>query len=114
MATDRASKVEAVAPSLECATTAGHGRGKPIQEEGGSLAIVVLGASGDLAKKKTFPALFALFKQVNCCSKGCGKINAAGCFHKFSRTLQEHLLLELHVVNMSGIAIELTFRQQIS
>jgi glucose-6-phosphate 1-dehydrogenase len=63
MATDRASKVEAVAPSLECATTAGHGRGKPIQEEGGSLAIVVLGASGDLAKKKTFPALFALFKQ---------------------------------------------------
>jgi hypothetical protein len=81
MATDRASKVEAVAPSLECATTAGHGRGKPIQEEGGSLAIVVLGASGDLAKKKTFPALFALFKQVNCRAKGCGKINAAGCLH---------------------------------
>ena len=25
--------------------------------------IVVLGASGDLAQKKTFPALFALFKQ---------------------------------------------------
>jgi Glucose-6-phosphate dehydrogenase, NAD binding domain len=28
-----------------------------------TLSIVVLGASGDLAKKKTFPALFALFKQ---------------------------------------------------
>jgi glucose-6-phosphate 1-dehydrogenase len=26
-----------------------------------TLSIVVLGASGDLAKKKTFPALFALY-----------------------------------------------------
>ncbi|XP_045792692.1 glucose-6-phosphate 1-dehydrogenase 5, cytoplasmic-like [Trifolium pratense] len=31
--------------------------------ENGSLSIVVLGASGDLAKKKTFPALFNLYKQ---------------------------------------------------
>ena len=30
----------------------------------GSLSIVVLGASGDLAKKKTFPALFHLYRQV--------------------------------------------------
>ena len=30
----------------------------------GCLSIVVLGASGDLAKKKTFPALFNLFRQV--------------------------------------------------
>ncbi|KAJ3675451.1 hypothetical protein LUZ60_004493 [Juncus effusus] len=29
----------------------------------GCLSIIVLGASGDLAKKKTFPALFHLFKQ---------------------------------------------------
>ncbi|GMH06822.1 hypothetical protein Nepgr_008662 [Nepenthes gracilis] len=29
----------------------------------GSLSIVVLGASGDLAKKKTFPALFNLYRQ---------------------------------------------------
>lgn len=28
-----------------------------------ALSIVVLGASGDLAKKKTYPALFALFEQ---------------------------------------------------
>lgn len=28
-----------------------------------TLNIVVLGASGDLAKKKTFPALFALYRQ---------------------------------------------------
>lgn len=28
-----------------------------------TLSIVVLGASGDLAKKKTFPALFALFSK---------------------------------------------------
>jgi glucose-6-phosphate 1-dehydrogenase len=32
--------------------------------ENGSLSIIVLGASGDLAKKKTFPALFNLYKQV--------------------------------------------------
>lgn len=32
--------------------------------ESGCLSIVVLGASGDLAKKKTFPALFHLFCQV--------------------------------------------------
>jgi len=32
--------------------------------ETGSLSIIVLGASGDLAKKKTFPALFNLFHQV--------------------------------------------------
>lgn len=31
--------------------------------EMGCLSIIVLGASGDLAKKKTFPALFHLFKQ---------------------------------------------------
>ncbi|KAG0623847.1 hypothetical protein M758_3G206500 [Ceratodon purpureus] len=30
---------------------------------GGGLSIVVLGASGDLAKKKTFPAIFNLYKQ---------------------------------------------------
>ena len=28
-----------------------------------SITIVVLGASGDLAKKKTFPALYALFSK---------------------------------------------------
>ncbi|URE28542.1 glucose-6-phosphate 1-dehydrogenase [Musa troglodytarum] len=32
-------------------------------QEVGCLSIIVLGASGDLAKKKTFPALFHLFKQ---------------------------------------------------
>jgi glucose-6-phosphate 1-dehydrogenase len=34
--------------------------GDEIKEE---TVIVVLGASGDLAKKKTFPALFALYSQ---------------------------------------------------
>nr|AAD11426.1 cytoplasmic glucose-6-phosphate 1-dehydrogenase [Mesembryanthemum crystallinum] len=32
-------------------------------QECGSLSIIVLGASGDLAKKKTFPALFNLYRQ---------------------------------------------------
>lgn len=31
---------------------------------GGCLSVVILGASGDLAKKKTFPAIFNLYKQV--------------------------------------------------
>ncbi|KAJ7565443.1 hypothetical protein O6H91_02G061300 [Diphasiastrum complanatum] len=31
--------------------------------QGGCLSIVILGASGDLAKKKTFPAVFNLFRQ---------------------------------------------------
>ena len=34
--------------------------------ETGCLSIIVLGASGDLAKKKTFPALFHLYCQVRC------------------------------------------------
>nr|CAB3447144.1 unnamed protein product [Digitaria exilis] len=34
-----------------------------LSPESGCLSIVVLGASGDLAKKKTFPALFHLFQQ---------------------------------------------------
>lgn len=37
--------------------------------ETGCLSIVVLGASGDLAKKKTFPALYHLFLQV--CLDSC-------------------------------------------
>jgi glucose-6-phosphate 1-dehydrogenase len=46
------SKSEALARAVENAP------------ETGCLSIVVLGASGDLAKKKTFPALFHLFRQV--------------------------------------------------
>lgn len=41
----------------------------PVQEKsvsGGCLSVIVLGASGDLAKKKTFPAIFNLYKQVQC------------------------------------------------
>ncbi|KAJ0230511.1 Glucose-6-phosphate 1-dehydrogenase 6 [Hirschfeldia incana] len=34
-----------------------------VSETGRSLSIIVLGASGDLAKKKTFPALFNLYHQ---------------------------------------------------
>jgi hypothetical protein len=30
---------------------------------GGCLSVILLGASGDLAKKKTFPAIFNLYKQ---------------------------------------------------
>ena len=33
--------------------------------ESRSLSIIVLGATGDLAKKKTFPALFNLYHQVS-------------------------------------------------
>ena len=42
--------------------------------ETGCLSIIVLGASGDLAKKKTFPALFNLYRQVDP-RTACFKIN---------------------------------------
>uniref|UniRef100_A0A5B7A7U3 Glucose-6-phosphate 1-dehydrogenase n=1 Tax=Davidia involucrata TaxID=16924 RepID=A0A5B7A7U3_DAVIN len=38
-------------------------RGTETVPETGCLSIIVLGASGDLAKKKTFPALFNLYRQ---------------------------------------------------
>ncbi|KAK9691563.1 hypothetical protein RND81_09G204600 [Saponaria officinalis] len=38
-------------------------RDSETEPESGSLSISVLGASGDLAKKKTFPALFNLYRQ---------------------------------------------------
>ena len=38
------------------------------------LTVVVLGASGDLAKKKTFPALFTLFKK-GCVERGVRLLN---------------------------------------
>lgn len=53
-------------PILECSTTTSDDD-ESIQAKsvaGGCLSVVVLGASGDLAKKKTFPAIFNLFKQV--------------------------------------------------
>ncbi|ORX60533.1 glucose-6-P dehydrogenase [Hesseltinella vesiculosa] len=37
-------------------------RHQVMKELGGSVTIVVLGASGDLAKKKTYPALFGLYR----------------------------------------------------
>lgn len=36
-----------------------------IGSEARCLTVIVLGASGDLAKKKTFPALFNLYRQVS-------------------------------------------------
>eukprot|EP00250_Pteridium_aquilinum_P004454 c14662_g1_i1 orf=1-339(-) len=45
-------------------TEASNGEKKPEKSlEGGCLSIIVFGASGDLAKKKTFPALFSLYCQ---------------------------------------------------
>ena len=43
----------------------------PTTAESGCLSIVVLGASGDLAKKKTFPALFNLYRQGFLATRGC-------------------------------------------
>ena len=57
-------------PSVKEDALAGSEKPKsksPIKEKsvsGGCLSVVVLGASGDLAKKKTFPAIFNLYKQV--------------------------------------------------
>ncbi|WVR09532.1 glucose-6-phosphate dehydrogenase [Kwoniella sp. DSM 27419] len=53
MAGDKSDKASGSIPSMETS-------GDALTDE---TIIVVLGASGDLAKKKTFPALFALFAQ---------------------------------------------------
>ena len=57
---------------------------------GGCLSLVVLGASGDLAKKKTFPAIFNLYKQVRCAlvciNLSCLVRNIA----QFNHSLREH------------------------
>lgn len=50
--------------SLKKIDSFSDGRDSDIPSDSGCLTIVVLGASGDLAKKKTFPALFNLFRQV--------------------------------------------------
>eukprot|EP00850_Spirogloea_muscicola_P002141 SM000008S22230 [mRNA] locus=s8:585467:589117:- [translate_table: standard] len=55
---------EEVAPSLPFDNLPhGDNRGHEKTTQGGCLSVVVLGASGDLAKKKTFPALYNLFRQ---------------------------------------------------
>ncbi|KAG5520588.1 hypothetical protein RHGRI_033240 [Rhododendron griersonianum] len=46
-----------VTPSEECEEAAGFG----INKDDSTVSITVVGASGDLAKKKIFPALFALY-----------------------------------------------------
>ncbi|KAI8526816.1 hypothetical protein RHMOL_Rhmol12G0026100 [Rhododendron molle] len=46
-----------VTPSEECEDAAGFG----INKDDSTVSITVVGASGDLAKKKIFPALFALY-----------------------------------------------------
>ena len=49
--------------------------------------VVVLGASGDLAKKKTFPALFALYQQ-ELLPKDLhivGYARTSGCWSRFYR-----------------------------
>ncbi|XP_024357851.1 glucose-6-phosphate 1-dehydrogenase 6, cytoplasmic isoform X2 [Physcomitrium patens] len=63
---DAPPTVEAVAPALSEDTSERTNSDQPIKEKsvaGGCLSVVVLGASGDLAKKKTFPAIFNLYKQ---------------------------------------------------
>lgn len=56
-------------PAIEEPAPAVAVKPEPVKEKsvsGGCLSVIVLGASGDLAKKKTFPAIFNLFKQVLC------------------------------------------------
>ncbi|KAG6550498.1 hypothetical protein Mapa_007972 [Marchantia paleacea] len=54
---------EAIAPALDFDNLKVGEKSPAKVNQGGFLSVVVLGASGDLAKKKTFPALFNLFKQ---------------------------------------------------
>ncbi|KAK6155259.1 hypothetical protein DH2020_009507 [Rehmannia glutinosa] len=55
--------------------------------ETGCLSIVVLGASGDLAKKKTFPALYNLYRQIKYVS---GSYDAPEGFQELDKAIYEH------------------------
>ncbi|KAL0344093.1 UNVERIFIED_CONTAM: Glucose-6-phosphate 1-dehydrogenase 6, cytoplasmic [Sesamum angustifolium] len=55
--------------------------------ETGCLSIIVLGASGDLAKKKTFPALFNLYRQIKYVS---GSYDAPEGFQELDKAISEH------------------------
>ncbi|KAK6128286.1 hypothetical protein DH2020_037969 [Rehmannia glutinosa] len=55
--------------------------------ETGCLSIIVLGASGDLAKKKTFPALFNLYRQIKYVS---GSYDAPEGFQALDKAISEH------------------------
>ncbi|KAF6161397.1 hypothetical protein GIB67_009276 [Kingdonia uniflora] len=50
-------------PSLRSDSFSSDGKESVSVQDTGCLSIVVLGASGDLAKKKTFPALYNLYRQ---------------------------------------------------
>ncbi len=56
--------------------------------ETSSLSVVVVGASGDLAKKKIFPALFALYYEglLPEASKRMGKLQHVGCLIVYNGT----------------------------
>lgn len=58
-----APNLDAVAPLLQNDSFKEQGNTPGRIAQGGYLSIIVFGASGDLAKKKTFPALFNLFRQ---------------------------------------------------
>ncbi|KAJ7545096.1 hypothetical protein O6H91_09G107200 [Diphasiastrum complanatum] len=55
--------VDKIAPAKMDSERSSHSDSRARTIEGGFLSIVILGASGDLAKKKTFPAIFNLFRQ---------------------------------------------------
>jgi len=53
-----------IAPPSTIESPQSHAPAQAKTVAGGCLSVVILGASGDLAKKKTFPAIFNLYKQV--------------------------------------------------
>ncbi|CAK9217314.1 unnamed protein product [Sphagnum troendelagicum] len=52
-----------IAPPSPIESPQSHAPAQAKTVAGGCLSVVILGASGDLAKKKTFPAIFNLYKQ---------------------------------------------------
>lgn len=55
-----------ITPIIEC---------REVDKGGSTVSITVVGATGDLAKKKIYPALFALYYE-NCLPKVCFTLNS--------------------------------------
>ena len=73
--------------SMEC-----HGRNQSVETKRSttsSIFILVVGASGDVAKKKIYPALFELYKRYFVSSSSSSSLPKSGCtvrIHGFART----------------------------
>lgn len=91
-----------VTPSEECEEAAGFG----INKDDSTVSITVVGASGDLAKKKIFPALFALYYE-GCLPEVCMHLHCFSFLSFLLATLYMPTWASLRIVGL--YTLECTF-----